>query len=229
MKSKCKVKLKGHKFDLEQASEYFITDIFSICKIENEYYISSDAFNDVRDTNSIVSLATSFIEKANAILKLKLHDYKPIELENFFLFEDENGISKIGTMQVTISGRSFVSNGKSQSEHEREIHKKQTETLLNNSVASEIFHFYSKPTSWIDLYKIYEIIKDNIGEKKIIGFLTKSEINRFTGTAQSKAQIGDEARHASNKYKGHSQPMTIQEADVLIKKLIINWLDNEIL
>jgi|WetSurMetagenome_2_1015567.scaffolds.fasta_scaffold00675_15 hypothetical protein len=228
MKSKCKVKLKGHKFDLEQASEYFNTNLFSICEIGNEYYISSDAFNDLIDTNIIISLAAPYIEKANAILKLKLHDYKPIELDNFFLLEDENGTKKIGTMQVTISGRSFVTIEKNPSEHEREIHKKQTENLLNNSVASEIFHFYSKPTSWINLYKIFEIIKDNIGEKKIIGFLTRPEINRFTGTAQSKAQIGDEARHASDKYKGHSQPMTIQEADALIKRLIINWIENEI-
>jgi thiamine pyrophosphokinase len=73
MKSTCKVKLKGHKFDLKQASEYFNTDIFTISEIEDEYFISSDTFKDTRDTNVVKSLAAPYIEKVNAILKLKLH------------------------------------------------------------------------------------------------------------------------------------------------------------
>ena len=86
--------------------------------------------------------------------------------------------------------------------------------------SSQVFHFYSQPLSWVTLYKIYEIIRDNIREKKIIQILTKNELSRFTGTAQSRGQIGDDARHAAKKFIGHPQPMTIEEANELIKKLI---------
>lgn len=224
MISTFKVRLKGHKFDLKRASEYFNTDIFTISEIEDEYFISSDTFKDTRDTNVVISLAGPFIEKVNAILKLKFHGFKPIELDNLLVFEDENGISKIGAMRGKAFLRFEASINQHKTDLEIENHKIQTENLLNNVAASEVFHFYSQPTSWLNLYKIYEIIKDEIGESKIIGFLTRTELNRFTGTAQSKNQIGDAARHASKKYKGHPRPMTIQEADDIIKKLIFNWL-----
>ena len=97
MKSTCKVKLKGHKFDLKQASECFKTDVFTISEIDSEYFISSDTFKDTRDTNIVTSLATPFIEKVNAILKLKFSGFRPIELDNLFVFEERiNMVTFIG-------------------------------------------------------------------------------------------------------------------------------------
>ncbi len=225
MKSKCKVKLSVHEFDLRKASEYFKTDQFSITKTEDEYFIYSEKFNNTKDTNLISKIVVDYLEKINGILKLKFRIFNPIVMDYLFVFEDENGISKIAAMNALLLGRGDLSTNANNANKEIESQKKKTEDLLNNSIASEVFHFYSKPTSWINLYKIYEIIRDNIGDKKIIPILTKHELSRFTGTAQSIEQLGDDARHASKKYQGHPQPMTLEEADELMKKLIVEWVE----
>lgn len=228
MKSKCKVKLIGQEIDLKKASEYFKTNQFSVSKFNDEYFICSDKFDDTKDTNIISKIANDFLEKINGILKLKFQGFNLIELNSLFVFEDENGISKVAAMRTTMSGRGDLAAKANNTDEEIEHQIKKTEELINNPIASEIFHFYSQPTSWINLYKVYEIIRDNIGDKRIIEILTKTELSRFTGTAQSKQQIGDDARHASVKYPGHSQPMTIDEANELIKKLVTKWAELKI-
>jgi hypothetical protein len=228
MISKCRVKLIGQEIDLKKASDYFKTDQFSITKFENEYFICSDKFNDTKDTNTVSGIADSFLEKINGILKLKFQGFNFIALDSLFVFEDEQGISKIATMLTTLSGRGDLTAIANNTDEEIENQNNQIEGLINNSIATEVFHFYSHPTSWINLYKIYEIIRDNIGDKRIIQILSKNELSRFTGTAQSREQIGDDARHASKKFLGHSQPMTIEEANDLIKKLITKWVEASI-
>lgn len=226
MKQNCKIKLTGHEFDLKRALKYFHTVQFSITKVADEYFICSENFNGTKDTNIISKIAEDYLEKINGILKLKFQDYNPIALAYLFVFEDENGTNKILAMSAEIKGRSDLTANANNTAEEIENKKRETEGLLNNSVASEVFHFYSQPTTWINLYKIYEIIKDNIGKKKVEAILTDKQLSRFTGTAQSKSQIGDEARHAAKKFIGHKDPMTINEASDLIRKLILEWAES---
>lgn len=222
MKSTCKVRLKGHEFDLKKASTFIKTSLFSIDLFEDEYYILSDSFNDTKDTNVVSSVASSFLEKINGILKIKFADFRGIELDYLFVFEDENGIDKVAAMQARMEGRGDLTVTVESDEN------KEIDDVLTNSVASEIFHIYSKETSWVNLYKVYELIKDEVGPKEVEKYVTDKELSRFTGTAQSKAQIGDEARHASSKYKGHPNPMTLEEANELVKEMMVKWAESEL-
>ena len=57
---------------------------------------------------------------------------------------------------------------------------------------------------WVNLYKAWEVVRDAAGAVHAIianGWADRTEQGRFTGTAQSKDQLGDDARHASGKYK----------------------------
>jgi hypothetical protein len=59
------------------------------------------------------------------------------------------------------------------------------------------------------------------------GWATKGALGRFRQTAQSKAAVGDLARHAANKFKPPSQPMSIQEAESLLRGIILSWLSSK--
>ena len=56
------------------------------------------------------------------------------------------------------------------------------------------------------------------------GWAVEPERSRFTGTAQSRAQLSDEARHASEKYKAPKNPMTLEEARELVRSVIQAWV-----
>ncbi|MCJ8010159.1 hypothetical protein MUG84_00190 [Paenibacillus sp. KQZ6P-2] len=99
------------------------------------------------------------------------------------------------------------------------------EGLDNEDVAS-ILRYFRKP-NWMNLYKIYEVIRDDLnGEAALISknYIPRKDIKRFTQSAQSKELLGDEARHASLKYKPPEIPMNIDEARQLIKQLFEHWV-----
>lgn len=201
---------------------------FQFQNLKTNILFCSHQFNNTKDTNLISEITNCFLEKINGILRLKFQGFNAIAVDSLFVFEDEQGISKIAAMRATLSGRGDLTAIANSTDEEIGNQNKQTEDLFNNSIATEVFHFYSQPTSWINLYKIYEIIRDDIGDKEIIKILSKNELSRFTGTAQSREQIGDDARHAAKKFIRHPQPMTIKEANELIKKLILEWSEASI-
>lgn len=88
-------------------------------------------------------------------------------------------------------------------------------------------HFF-KDETWSSLYKAYEILGDAVGGEHAIlkaGWVSKRGLSRFTQTAQSRAALGDLARHASEKFTLPANPMTLKEARTLVKGLLSKWLD----
>ena len=55
------------------------------------------------------------------------------------------------------------------------------------------------------------------------GWADRTEQGRFTGTAQSKDELGDDARHASRKYKAPKNPMSLDEARAFVKSVMKAW------
>ena len=77
--------------------------------------------------------------------------------------------------------------------------------------------------NWINLYKVYEIVKKDAGKKKIEQW-TKNKISQFTHTANSQSAIGDDARHGVDRSDPPKEPMSISEAEALIRNLLQKWL-----
>ncbi len=106
------------------------------------------------------------------------------------------------------------------------------ESLLNlakdDKAVADALHFFRENT-WISLYKVYEIIRDDVGKKDEIirtGWVGK-ELNRFTYTAQSRAALGDAARHAAKKFQPPPKPMPFHEAESLIRGVLLSWFHSK--
>ena len=56
------------------------------------------------------------------------------------------------------------------------------------------------------------------------GWAKEPDRSRFSGTAQSRTELGDEARHASEKYKAPKDPMTLDEARGFVGSVIRAWV-----
>lgn len=79
---------------------------------------------------------------------------------------------------------------------------------------------------WVNLYKAWETVGDAAGGAHTLianGWADETEQSRFTGTAQSRKVLGDEARHASERYKGHKNPMTLDEARAFVQSVMEAW------
>ncbi|MDJ0516324.1 MAG: hypothetical protein QNJ74_08720 [Trichodesmium sp. MO_231.B1] len=90
----------------------------------------------------------------------------------------------------------------------------------------KVIHFLtSYEHNFINLFKIYEIIRGEVGRKKIEGWVTKKKVSDFTQTANHPDAIGYEARHGIGQGEPPKNPMSLSEAQNLIFDVIKKWLD----
>jgi hypothetical protein len=76
------------------------------------------------------------------------------------------------------------------------------------------------------LYNICDVIQKGTSGKKIEGWPSEKQIERFTRTACSPDVVGDEARHGVQKGDPPAKPMLLPEARLLIDTMLALWLEN---
>ncbi len=80
--------------------------------------------------------------------------------------------------------------------------------------------------NWVDLYKVYEIIRDNIRPAKIEdnGWATKQDQSMFTGSANRQDVSGSDARHARTSGPPPTRTMSLHDARGFIGDLVVHWI-----
>lgn len=80
--------------------------------------------------------------------------------------------------------------------------------------------------SFVNLYKCYEIVLSSVGGR-VNNWVPKPDIKRFAHTANSPSAIGYLwARHGSERGDPPAEPMSLEDADALVRKLIVSWLND---
>ena len=82
--------------------------------------------------------------------------------------------------------------------------------------------------SWVGIYRIFEVIENDIGALTKYDWVTKTNIKRFTHSANSVTVSGDEARHGKETNEPPKNPMSISEAKAFISQIIHSWLNEKI-
>jgi hypothetical protein len=96
-----------------------------------------------------------------------------------------------------------------------------------------------EPLDWYDLYKLFEIVRDNVDPPHVgsnrqgsiaklvdTGWITDAERRAFTASANHQLASGDAARHARLPGEAPKQTISLAEGRDLIKRLLRSWLDS---
>ena len=238
MVKKWLVRLEGHVFDLEDLQEQLHSDEISIQERNGNYYLSSSYFTDLSRPDDVLSTARHLIELMNGAAKIFVNGYEPVSptgeiIEIVDSEERKHVIMQVDTGRFRIKGKAvdLVSSSDGRDSGAR----KPTEIIdllrkaISNSRIADVLHFQSLEQTWSNLYKIYELVGDDIGTRNVEKIVEPHRIKHFKGTAQSRALIGDAARHASGKYKGPGKlpEMTLSEAKQLIADLLKAWISTK--
>lgn len=81
---------------------------------------------------------------------------------------------------------------------------------------------------WTDLYRLYEVLRAEVGGDTTIvqaGWTSRSQLDRFTRSADSVTVAGDDARHGVERQQPPAKPMTLTQARSFIDALLCKWLD----
>ncbi len=225
------VRLKGEKFDLEDFPSLLRSPEHTVIEGNGSYYLKSSDFDSLSSADEVRERGIAIIDMLNGAMKLHIHDFRGVFEDGVTLIKEEGSRHHYVYLGGSIAARVKVSATVTTSKGTQQIGPQPSgvESWLSlakgDKAVADALHFFRENT-WISLYKVYEIIRDDVGGEEAIttkGWATKKRLKRFTRTAQSRAALGDYARHASKKYTPPAQPMPIPEAESLIRGILLSW------
>lgn len=233
------VRLKGERFDLEDFPKLFCLPEVRVIEENDSFYLDSSEFTFLTEAEDVREQGRALIKLINGVAKYNRSNFQGIS-DDVIILEKDDGKRK---NYIILEGKAIIRTkvkGKLTVLHQDGLEKAKIQTSKTNfeplfkkaqkyKVVANALNFY-KDDTWISFYKVYEIIGDDLnGKHKIIenNWATNSKVSRFTQTAQSRAILGDSARHASKKYIPPVKPMTIVEARILIKSILSKWISSK--
>lgn len=230
------VRLKGEKFDLEDLPSLLRLPELSVIEEDGSYYLQSSEFDSLTSVDEVFKRGVELIETVNGVAKLYRDNFCDVAEDGVTHVEDDGRRSHHTYLHISnVTMRSKVSaiitvtksNGSQPAVNQHSPLESWVYLAQKYKPVAAALHFY-REDSWINLYKVYETIRDDIGGDRIFvknGWVSKSELSRFTQTAQSIKALGDQARHASSKkYPSPDVPMSHCEAKSMIKSILMKWL-----
>ncbi len=226
------VTLSGSTHILEELSKVFDTPDICIQKENSNFVLRSKDFINFTSDDQVRESTDAMLALLNGASKLNLGYHPPITIEHIsriyddgkrhchVLLEPEPILVSAVCSVVTV----IHSDGTTEELHpadpvvtwvalsKRDTHVKYALCLIENDFET-----------WYGLYKVFEVIRGDIGDIAKKGWCTQGELKRFTQTANSAEAVGLNARHAKH-IPVPSDPMSLSSAKSFIRKLVDEWL-----
>lgn len=225
----------------EGEQRYLLSDFPSESTINRYYWLSSD-FDSHIDPQDVLSNARQQLPLLNSIIKLKYSArIRSIKLDDVYRVDEQGRFIKETVTFSPVTGGLVTSERFLQAANAQ--HPNLGEAWLairNNPKVFEAMHYYASPFDWFNLYKVYQIIKRDVGKSEHNGTLPRGTFDRWT---QNRARALDfeqsandfnrsryDARHSSE--DSHSVPnattMSLHEATHFVTDLLTHWLQTKI-
>jgi len=225
------VQLFGNRFDLEDLSKWFTTTDLQVVKESDGFYLKSDLFETIEEAEHVRTLAQEMLQRLVGAAKLFRTNFMSVELGEVTRQEDDKQRHRYVSLSASIVVRSKTSsiltvNGREETPPKVPLPAVWAAVAKDDKKVLQALRLWANnPDSWDNLYKILEVIESDVGGAIYCnGWVSKTEVRRFTQTANSAEALGDEARHTKRHVPPPPRPMTIKEAIQLMKALLQKWI-----
>lgn len=247
-----RAELEGHGFDLAALARHFPSGDPHIVVTDEGTFLEATALDALfDDARRLVDTTNEHLARLNGYAVLADAGYRHVRLRNRFVREggsthwhiavndearacDSLTVAVAGTVEaragaldatVVIDGVSVVPPAPEGLRHLARV--------ASDKNVDDLFALVGKAEnlSWIELYKVFEIIRDAVGDGRrgliATGWTTKEQLSAFTGSADHHMVSGiHEARHARQSGGPPKKTMTPAEARQFIRDLARRWLDS---
>jgi hypothetical protein len=230
-----RVHVQGEQIDLKELRDILAANDPAIIEDGNNFYLTSKAWNQSDDATAIHNRAKEFIQLLEDAAYFHFRDTAPLKIGGVVRIDDSGvkhhfiiaEVGKITLRGARVRAVATVGGPGNQPSKQEHLVTRLLRASKKNSNVQDALKFY-RNGNWFNLYKVYELVKDDVnGEKEILSrkWISKTSLKRFTQMAQSRAGLGDDARHASKKYKPPAKAMSLTEAKTIIGTLLQNWIN----
>lgn len=238
------VRLSGDIYDLEDLSKVCNSEELTIERDEDSFVLKSTEFNNLKGEMEVYKKATEIVALVNgaSVVVMGLRNFlrasrSLIKIDDegrknsFFIAEPAKAAAFVrGSFQTTLK----KADGGTEVIYQASPVPRLVRIAKDNEKVAKVIRLLSIANyEWTsNFYRIFEIIKSDVCNAFKRGWVTNTDVKRFTGTVNNPDIIGDIARHGKSKKssKGNAMknPMNFWEAKAFIDTIILKWLSEKL-
>jgi len=219
------IELEGEKKDLRLLSELLNSPNLDVTEEKGAFILCSSTFDPALDSNAIDERSTNLIEVVNGAAKLYSRRYQGVTAKAVVRI-DEDG-KRLKYVTLTARARDFTLTARGRDDL---VESWFSIAQADEHVTRALTLYGSLEHNWKNLYMLLEVIEADIGGEGALcgkGWVSKKKIKGFKHTANSFSAIGRDARHGHAKLQPPKTPMLLQDARMLIRSLLRQWLESK--
>lgn len=229
--------LRGHEFDLEDLVDLLPRGDTRVVKDVDGYYLSSVEIDHRPEGVPFYEVAPRVLRRINGLGRVHNPKFEPVGLTG--RYTEEGKVHAVVTpdtarIRTRVSAPVVVVTG-SDGQVVPPVPPPPPRGLARAQVAAaraevdealEIMG-HPDPLGWIQLYKIFEIVRDDVKPDSIadLGWASEIDVSAFTGSANRPDVGGAGARHARMGGSPPRRQMTEDAARDFISRLVASWID----
>jgi hypothetical protein len=234
-----RARLDGHAYDLEALARHFDHSDVRVASDDRGYYLTSPALDAVVDDGGkLMDTARAVVREVNGVARALGSGFRPVRATGRFDDQsaDGRGIrhqvvvpdsievrSMVGTLSVTIDGVAVQPPPSPAPDY--------LELAQTNPDVRDALSLLGKPVEgldWFDLWKVWEVIRDNVGGFKAVvakNWVPADDLAAFIPSSNHQDASGEAARHARDNRPAPTKVLSIHQGRELMRQLAVAWLD----
>ncbi|GAB3228705.1 hypothetical protein [Mycolicibacterium hippocampi] len=239
--------LDGVAADLELLAELFAEGDIRVVRDGADYYLTAPDIDNPPPDTRFHSAATARLHDLNGLARLEDIAFRPVGLSGKYTDgERVHHVVSPAPARLTLRmGRPKATITRADGTVVPDPPSpwpSRAELVASRRAVARVIRITARneDLDWYDLYKIHEIIRDDIKSEDIgvegwankieaLGWATKAEDGAFTASADRYDISGEDARHAVDKHPERpKRTMNLHEGHAYIKRLAKRWMDYRI-
>jgi hypothetical protein len=227
------VPLVGHQFDLEDLPLWLAGQDVHVATRDDTFVlvipsaIVGDNYEPVR------AFAEDQLALINGIGRLLSSAFRPLSLADQLFGVDSDGtvihtVVAVNSVEMRAKAGSVraVVGGKVQPDPRAAVASPLMHAASLSPQARDALIIAGRPTlTWSELYLLFELVQADVGGQMFdFGWISRSDADLFTHTANSYSTLGSGGRHGKDRGDPPTHPMQHGVAVTLVCSLVLAWL-----
>jgi hypothetical protein len=232
--------LDGHSFDLQVLEVQFRSSDPRIRKQADDYLLESSEFEQLATDEEVFDHANNLLQRVNGAMRLRDSSYRPVEVDSVYGVSGQSGEHVFKWKRGIVQTRAAVALSMEviRADGAREVITETPaddllpaailEAATNDRVGRVLQILSQAELTWGDLYNVLDLVEGDLRGGQSLetrGWAPSDQVKLFTHTANNARALGTEARHGHLHYQPPAQPMSLDQAKVLIQRITRAWLD----
>lgn len=231
----------GSRSDLEFLVRLFSLGSIRILEAERRdgFVLESETFDTLSTAEEVLARASELLLYLSAVLRIERDAVEPLRSGAVFKKYDDGREDAHVCQHETLNARAEFIAGIAYADDRsgrpaivqpsQPSSVKAVELALRDPAVAKALRLVGRGAkSWGDLYRLYEVIEDDLGGQhraQSLCWVNKTDLRRFKQSACSPSVGGDEARHGRESQEPPPNPMTLPEAEAFVLHLLAAWIE----